>query len=99
MIVRIRALVSLLALASAVFATGCVASAEPEGEADLAADPAPAASAAPTSAGSTSPVSHDVHGVQGQERDWRYECYDYCMEFGGTTDDCACGCKLESCEV
>jgi|HubBroStandDraft_2_1064218.scaffolds.fasta_scaffold1060131_1 hypothetical protein len=97
MTVRIRALVSLLALAGAVFATGCVASAEPEGESDPAADPAPAAPAAPTSAGSTSPVSHDPNGVK--ERDWRYECYDYCMEFGGTTDDCACGCKLESCEV
>jgi hypothetical protein len=89
MIIRIRALFSLLALGGAVLAMGCVASTGPDDEGDV--DDAPAAPT-PGAAGAAHTPGHEIKP--------RVDpiCYMSCIHAGIDAHTCACVCGIDVCE-
>jgi hypothetical protein len=94
--VRIRTLVSLLALAGALFATGCVASTAPDGEAST--EPAPT-EAAPAEADPTEAAPDPVIGGKKDATPEQWACYDRCLGAGVNGQTCICICGIFRCEV
>ena len=95
MIIRIRALFSLLALGGAVLAMGCVASTGPDDESDLDDAPAAPAPAAPTgaAAGAAHTPGHELLPPLDRER-----CYVECLARGVDDYTCGCACGIYLCE-